>query len=39
VHSRKKFATGSAESSYLLKHPAGIHMREILGIMRAFRSH
>jgi phosphatidylglycerol lysyltransferase len=35
-HSRKKFHTGIAESSYLLKYPPGIRAREVAGVLRAF---
>jgi lysylphosphatidylglycerol synthetase-like protein (DUF2156 family) len=35
-HYRKKFHTGIAEPSYLLKYPAGIGARDLLGILRAF---
>lgn len=35
-HSRKKFHTGIAERSWLLKYPPGICTRELAGILRAF---
>lgn len=35
-HSRKKYHTGIAEPSYLLKFPPGIRAREIAGVLRTF---